>query len=179
MRLAHCVAAQVAPLCRVRAASAGVKKQFSSPNSNKGRANGSRPRAGLWIVVTWTLVDDRADGSMQHPEQQQQLALATSTSGLTDTNVLVSLTRRTSQLADLHLHLPRTLRHDSAAVQPLAGRAYQATRLDSSDQAAVLVSGTVGWRPETSWFGLQLRHYSPRHLRSGRSEGPTPVRNKL
>ena len=87
----------------------------------------------------------------------------------------VSPARRTSQLADLHLHLPRTLRHDSAAVQPMAARAYHATRLDSSDQAAVLVPGTVGWRPETSWFGLQLRHYSPRHLRSGRSEGPTPV----
>ena len=87
----------------------------------------------------------------------------------------VSPAQLTSQRADLHLHLPRTLRHDSAAVQPMAARAYHATRLDSSDQAAVLVSGTVGWRPETSWFGLQLRHYSPRHLRSGRSQGPPPV----
>ena len=55
----------------------------------------------------------------------------------------VSPARRTSQRADLHLHLPRTLRHDSAAVQSPAARAYHATRLDSSDQTAVLVSGTV------------------------------------
>ena len=55
----------------------------------------------------------------------------------------VSPARRTSQLADLHLHLPRTLRHDSAAVQPMAARAYHATSIDSSGQAAVPVSGTV------------------------------------
>ena len=55
----------------------------------------------------------------------------------------VSPARRTSQLADLHLHLPRTLRHDSAAVQTMAGRAYHATSIDSSGQAAVPVSGTV------------------------------------
>ena len=56
----------------------------------------------------------------------------------------VSPAQLTSQRADLHLHLPRTLRHDSAAVESMAARAYHATRLDSSDQAAVLVSGTVG-----------------------------------
>ena len=85
----------------------------------------------------------------------------------------VSPARRTSQLADLHLHLPRTLRHDSAAVQPMAARAYHATRLDSSDQAAVLVSGTVGWRPETSWFGVQLLHYTSRAAEPLRAKGPT------
>ena len=40
-------------------------------------------------VDAWTpLVDDRADGSMQHQEQQQQLALATSMLVLADINVL-------------------------------------------------------------------------------------------
>ena len=91
MQLAHCVAAQVAPLCRVRRLTLHCKLKTASLYS-KGRANGSRPRAAnqaSWIVVTWTpLVDDRADGSMQHQEQQQQLALATSTSVLADTNVL-------------------------------------------------------------------------------------------
>ena len=48
-----------------------------------------------------------------------------------------------SERADLHLHLPRTLRHDSAAVESMAARAYPATSIDFSGQAAVPVSGTV------------------------------------
>ena len=82
----------------------------------------------------------------------------------------------TSRRAQVHLHLPRTLRHDSAAVQPMAARAYHATRLDSSDQAAVLVSGTVGWRPETAWFGVQLLHYTSRAAEPLRAKGPTRYR---
>ena len=56
----------------------------------------------------------------------------------------VSPARTASQRAHLHLHLPRTMRHDSAAVQSMAGRAYHATSIDSSGRAAVLVSRTVG-----------------------------------
>ena len=48
-----------------------------------------------------------------------------------------------SQRADLHLHLPRTLRHDSAAVESMAGRASHVSSTDFSGQAAVPVSGTV------------------------------------
>ena len=55
----------------------------------------------------------------------------------------VSPAQLTSQRVHLHLHLPRTLRHDSAAVESMAGRAYHATSIDSSGQAAVPVSGTV------------------------------------
>ena len=91
------------------------------------------------------------------PGALQQFARASSMLWPADINVLcVSSSSCLRPRAHPNLHLPRTLRHDSAAVQMVAGRAYHATRLDSSDQAAVLVSGTVGWRPETSWCVLIL-----------------------
>ena len=49
-----------------------------------------------------------------------------------------------SQRAHLHLHLPRTMRTDSAAVESLAARAIYVTGTVPSGQAAVPVSGTVG-----------------------------------
>ena len=55
------------------------------------------------------------------------------------------------------------MRTDNAALESLAVRAYHAVRLDSSDQAAVLAPGTVGWRPEISWFVLirATQHFVP------------------
>ena len=51
---------------------------------------------------------------------------------------------RPRQRAHLHLHLPRTMRTDNAAVESLAARAIYVTGTVPSGQAAVPVSGTVG-----------------------------------
>ena len=89
-QLAHCVAKQVASLCRVRAVTLSAVLKTVCENS-KGRVRGGRLSAGnqrLLGMMTWTLLVGDPDGSMQHQEQQQRLALATSTSVLADINVL-------------------------------------------------------------------------------------------
>ena len=109
--------------------------------------------------ATWTpLVGDRADGSMQHQEQQQRLALATSTSVLADINVLCVASELHESTRALASASPSHAapRQRSCGIDGRTCIQYHATRLDSSDQAAVLVSGTVGWRPETSWCVLIL-----------------------
>ena len=79
-------------------------------------------------------------------QQHERLALATSTSVMVDINVLSCRQRvaRVNARSTCICISARTLRHDSAAVESLAARAYHTTRLGSNDQAAVLASGTVG-----------------------------------
>jgi len=80
---------------------------------------------------------------MQHQEQQQQLAFATSTSGLVVLDVLCVASAADESTRALASAPPSTLRHDSAAVESMAGRACHVSSTDSSGQAAVPVSGTV------------------------------------
>ena len=84
---------------------------------------------------------------MQHLEQKQQLARASSMSVVVVLNVLCAGSQSAEAaraLAPAILHLPRTMRTDSAAVESLAARAIYVTGTVPSGQAAVPVSGTVG-----------------------------------
>ena len=88
---------------------------------------------------------------MQHQEQQQQLALAISTSALVVLDVRCVASELEESTRGLASAPPRTLRHDSAAVESMAGRASHVSSTDFSGQAAVPVSGTVARRPEHAW----------------------------
>jgi hypothetical protein len=134
------VAAQVAPLWRVRV----VTTHRLSEAFSKIRRRDEQMAA---VRVQLSGMTD-VDGARSPANHEQMAACNTrsSSSGspspparpswLISTSS-VSPATCTSQRAHLHLHLPRTLRHDSAAVESMAVRAYHATRLDSSDQAAL------------------------------------------
>ena len=83
---------------------------------------------------------------MQHLEEQQQLARATSMPVVVVnySTFCVPAASRPRQRAHLHLCSHRTMRTDSAAVESLAARAIHVAGTASSGQAAVPVSGTVG-----------------------------------
>ncbi len=81
---------------------------------------------------------------MQHQEQQQQLARAPGMLAPADINVLcVSSELHESARASSSAPPSHAAPRQRAAVQTMAGRAYHATSIDSSGQAAVPVSGTV------------------------------------
>jgi hypothetical protein len=92
--------------------------------------------AGAWLANEQMAACNTRSNSSSSPSPPARPGWLFSTS-------YVSPAQLTSQRADLHLHLPRTLRHDSAAVESMAGRACHVSSTDSSGQAAVPVSGTV------------------------------------
>ena len=179
MQLAHRVAAQVASLCQLRLLTLHRELKTASQKS-KGRARGRRPRAGnqgLLAMMTWTPAV-RLWSTWQHATPGAAAAPCPRPQYVRGGCLQHSLCRQPAcrvSARKLHLHLPRTMRTDNAALESLAVRAYHAVRLDSSDQAAVLASGTVGWRPEISWFVLirATQHFVP--WPTPRLGGPTQV----
>ena len=81
---------------------------------------------------------------MQHLEQKQQLARASSMSVVVVLNVLCAGSQSAEAARALAPGSHRTMRTDSAAVESLAGRAIYVTGTVPSGQAAVPVSGTAG-----------------------------------